>query len=274
MKKTWFILSVLLLLFLSHEIKASPLVMVEAIGIVDGYVGESIGSKIVELRINDADYRFEAEEDEEITDWFGNIPTGLEAYVSAVNDTQLFVSFEGVPSEISDVYIQVTVPDGSIIDLNSGDPIGDLENTPSDQAVYQIGIREPLAVYDRESTVSGHVGEELGRQQVYIRLKDTTCEASMMHHGFPVHNGLIPKVIEILPENIIVVEYSGVPLEEDHSLIHTLLLNEDLKCDQDLEVADREDVRFDINVRSKEVPDDEEVGVEVPVYVMPYTGVE
>ena len=192
------IYATILFLALSYEtIEASPLLMVEAEGLVDGYTGEPIGSKIVELKISDEDYYFEVQEDEEITDWFSNIPEGLEAYVSSVNGTQLYVSFEGTTAEEADEQIEVTVPDGFIIDSNSSDSIGDLENTPSEKAVYKIISRNPLALYDRESIITGYVGEKLERQKVYIRLEDTTAESSMMGHEFPLHNGLLPVVIEI-----------------------------------------------------------------------------
>ena len=263
-------------------IHASPLIMVEAEGIVDGYVGESIGSKPVVLSLNDPDYYFEIEDYEDISDWFEDIPEGLEAYVSGHQDQEIYVSFEGTPEEEKDEFIKIRVPDGYIIDSNSDDSIGDLENTPSEKAVYLIEIREPLAYYDRESIISGIVGQELEEQFVWIKLENTTCEASMMGREFEPYNGLTGKVVEILPDNIVKVSYSGIPLEEDDSLIHTLLKDEDLKCDRDLKVPDREDVRYAIIEVKKEEPVKEpEVVIPEPVdeeeiipFVIPYTGIE
>ena len=273
MKRILILLSVLFLVCFCRDVSASPLLMVEAEGIVDGYVGENIGSKIAELRLTDENYRFEVEEDEEITEWFTNIPDGLEVYVLRKGDQRIQVSFEGTPKEESDELMQVKVPDGYIIDLNSDDSIGDLMNVADEKAKYEIKTRVPSAEYEKEAIVSGYVGEKLIPQRVYIRLHYTTAEASMMHHLFETHNGLIPEVIEILPENVIVVEYTGIPLEEDESLIHTVLLDEDLKCDQDLIVTDREDVRFAIRKKTIVIPDVPKI--EIPEeHVIPITGIE
>ena len=273
MKRILILLFVFSLVCFCKDVSASPLLMVEAEGIVDGYVGENIGSRIVELRLTDEDYRFEVENDEEISDWFTNIPSGLEAYVLRHEDQRMQVSFEGTPKVENNELISVRVPDGYIIDLNSDDSIGDLENVPDEKGKYEIAIRIPYAEYDREAIVSGYVNEQLIPQRVYIRLHHTTSEASMMHHLFEIHNGLIGEVVEILPENVIVVEYTGIPLEEDDSKIHTVLLDEDLKCDQDLIVPDREDVRFAIRKKIVVIPDLPKI--EIPeVHVIPITGVE
>ena len=283
MKKLIFLLLCLFILSSKNVIEASPLVMVEAEGIVDGYVGERIASKIIDLKLTDDNYYFEIDDYEEITDWFENIPEGLEAIVVGHIPTSIHVSFEGVPKEEKDEFIKVKVPDGHIIDSNSEDSIGDLENTPSEKAVYQITVKQPLAEYERESIVKGTVGETLKAQNVYVQLYNTTCEISMIGHEFPIHNGLTGKVKDILANNVIVIEYNGVPIETDQSLIHTLLLNADLKCDQDLPVADREDVRFDITEAEKPeptpeptpepVPEKEVIIIEKP-YIQPVTGVE
>ncbi len=171
--------------------------MVEAEGIVDGYVGERIASKIIDLKLTDDNYYFEIDDYEEITDWFENIPEGLEAIVVGHIPTSIHVSFEGVPKEEKDEFIKVKVPDGYIIDSNSEDSIGDLENTPSEKAVYQITVKQPLAEYERESIVKGTVGETLEAQNVYVQLYNTTCEISMIGHEFPIHNGLTGKVKDI-----------------------------------------------------------------------------
>ena len=271
--KKMLILSILFFCtLLFQKIDASVLLMVEAEGIVDGYTGENIGSKSVELSLSEEGYRFEIENDEEITDWFTNIPEGLEAYAVRHDDRRILVSIEGTPLETSDEQIDVNVPDGCIIDENSEDSIGDLHNTPSGRAVYAIGVRVPYAEYDRPSTVAGTVGEQLVSQKVYIRLHHTTCEVSMTGHEFPAYNGLLPKVIEVLPENVIIVEYTGIPLEKDDSLIHTVLMDEDLKCDQDLSVPDREDVHFAIGKREEEIP--VIIPEKTPEFVIPYTGIE
>ncbi len=259
------------LLFLFRSVDASVLLMIEAEGVVDGFVGENIASKTVLLSLSDEDYYFEIDDYEEISDWFDNMPEGLEAYVARHDDQHILVSFEGIPLETSEELISVNVPDGYIIDSNSEDSIGDLHNTPDEKARYEIKIREPYAEYERPSIVSGTVGEALSPQKVYVQLYHTTSEASMMDHEFPSYNGLLPKVVGIRPDNVIVIEYTGVPEKEDDSLIHTVLLNEDLKCDRDLTVTDREDVRFDIG--KKDVP------VIIPPAVkqsheIPVTGIE
>ncbi len=260
-----------LLLLSARMVEASPLLMVDAEGIVDGYVGENIGSRIVELRLSDRNYRFEVEDDEDISGWFANIPEGLEAYIVGHTEGNIHVSFEGTPLEASEEFIEVTVPDGFIIDKNADDSIGNLSNTPSEKAMYQIRVKTPLAYYERESIVKGKVGKQLTPQKVYVQLENTTCEASMMGHVFESHNGLTPKVVDILSSNVVVIEYTGTPLKKDRSLIHTILLNEDLRCDTDLIVPDRQDVRFDIT-------EEEETPVppiiEEKPHVFPVTGIE
>ena len=165
----------------------------------------------------------------------------------------------------------MVAPDGSIIDKNSNDSIGDLSNTPSEKAIYRIEERTPLAYYERESIVKGKAGTKLTPQSVYVQLENTTAEASMMGHVFETHNGLTPRVVEILSSNVIVIEYTGTPLKKDESLIHTVLPDEDLKCESDLTVPDRQDVRFNIREDDAEplVPT-----VEEKPHVFPLTGVE
>ena len=265
------ILFLLCLLLLSGKmIEASPLLMLEAEGVVDGYVGENIGSRVVELKLSDLGYRFEVEDDQDISGWFDNIPLGLRAIIVGHTEGNIHVSFEGTPLEACEEFIEVIVPDGCIIDGNAEDSIGDLGNTPSEKAIYRIKEKTPLAFYEREATVKGKVGKELTPQRVYVQLENTTCEASMMKHVFEMHNGLTPKVVDILSSNIIVIEYTGTPLMKDKSLIHTLLLNEDLKCDMDLPVPDRKDVRFDIRDEESAAPPT----VEDKPHVFPLTGVE
>ena len=249
------VLSVLLSVFSFIGISASPLIQLKAEGEVDGYVGEKIGEKTVVLRLSDPNYRFEVEDYEDIFDWFPGIPDGLEASVGTHGRSEVYVSFEGIPLEEKEEFIKVIVPDGYIIEENSSESIGDLENTPSEDAIYSIKRREPFAYYDREAIIKGNVGEAIETQYVYVQIENTTSEASMATHVFPEHNGLIPKVSEVLPDNVIVIEYNGIPLEEDGSLIHTLLLDEDLKCDRNLGVPDKEDVRFAI-VKKEEVPEE------------------
>lgn len=267
---------ILFLLFLGllgiRIVEASPLLTLEATGIVDGYASENIGSRIVELTLSDRNYRFEVENYEDISGWFTNIPQGLSAIVVDHTEMDVYVSFEGTPLKACEELIEVSVPDGSIIDKNAEDSIGILSNTPSEKGIYRIEVKTPLAFYERESIVSGKAGEELMPQKVYVQLENTTCEASMMGHVFETYNGLTPRVIDILASNVIVIEYTGTPINRDSSLIHTLLLNEDLRCDSDLAVPDREDVRFDI-AGKKEVPATVPVAEERP-HVFPVTGVE
>ena len=281
MKKKLFILFICLLFaFSCKRIQASPLIMVEAEGIVDGYVGEDIKGKIVELKLTDNNYYFEVEDYKEVSDWFPNIPKGLEATVISHLSDNIHVLFEGSPQEEKDEQIKVAVPDGYIIDPNSGESIGTLENSPNDKAVFQIRVKEPKAEYERESNVKGEVGKPLEPQYVYVQLTNATCEASMVGHTFPEHNGLTAKAIDVLSSNTIVIEYTGTPVEEDQSLIHTLLLDADLKIDQDLEVADREDVRFNIIKKSAPArPDPDPIINPEPepvtdTFVIPHTGIE
>ena len=94
-----------LLSSLCVKIDASPLLMVDAEGIVDGYVNERISSRFVELTLNDDNYYFDVEDYEDISDWFTNMPEGLEAYVSGHEERIIHVEFEGLVKETHDEMI-------------------------------------------------------------------------------------------------------------------------------------------------------------------------
>ena len=64
-------------------------------------------------------------------------------------------------------------------------------------------------------------------------------------------------MVEISEDQIIKVKYTGNPENEDHSLIDITLSRNLVDCNEDLKVPDRDDVKFDINVKSEpEKPDE------------------
>ena len=289
MKKIIVVLMAMIMAFTVHVVEASPMVMVEVENDVVGFVGEPMSDEVVILTLSDDHYKFHFDEenvDEDVTDWFTNIPDGLEATAFTSNSSSIAVHFSGKPKEESDEQIEVTVPEGYIIDGFGNEVEGDLSNTPSDNAVYDIQKKVPSAIYDRPSTVSGTVGEDLEAQKVYIKLINTKPNGSMMKSVLDEKNGLTGKVVDYLSsDNILVVEYTGTPVAEDHDLISITLPAARLECGIDLKVPDREDVLFDINPKEttpEENPQDEEQEPakqeeekqETITHIIPHTGVE
>ena len=59
-------------------------------------------------------------------------------------------------------------------------------------------------------------------------------------------------MVEVSSDQILKVEYTGVPENEDHSEIDITIPAALTECNEDLKVSNREDVIFDINPEQKE----------------------
>ena len=259
--------------------------MIEVEGIVDGYVKEEVKDKVLTLTLTDNNYIFDdvyTSEGEDITDWFTNIPEGLSAEVTSYSENSLGVTISGITDNECDLQIKVKVPDGPIVTKDYASSVDGLENVESDKAKYIIQKRIPSAEYTGPFTVSGYVKEDLEVQYVYIRLINTKATEAMLNAEIDLYNGLTGKVVEISDDQILKVEYTGNPVNEDHSLIDITLSKELVDCNLDLKVPNREDVKFDINPKTEPVIPDEPAKPEQkeetkPVYVthpIPQTGVE
>ena len=266
-------------------IYANADLMIEVEGIVDGYVKEEINDKIVTLSLTDNNYIFDevfTSEGEDITEWFINIPEGLTAVVTSYSENSLGITISGISEVECDLQIKVAVPDGPIVTKDYASSVDGLENIESDKAKYIIEKRVPSAEYTGPFTVSGYVKEDLDIQHIYIRLIDTKATENMLNALIDIYNGLSGKVVGISDEQILKVEYTGNPEKEDHSLIDITLSKDLVDCNEDLKVPDREDVRFNINIKSEpEKPDEPYVQDKEennkPVYIthpIPQTGVE
>ncbi len=282
------IMCLMILFFLAIGIRpiyANADLMIEVEGIVDGYVNEEVKDKVVVLTLTDNNYIFDevyTSVGEDITEWFTNIPEGLKAEVTSYSENSLGVTVSGTTAAECDLQIKVKVPDGPIVTKDYASSVEGLENVESDKAKYIIEKRIPSAEYTGPFTVSGYVKEDLEVQYVYIRLINTKATEAMLNAKIDLYNGLTGKVVEISEDQILKVEYTGNPENEDHSLIDITLSKELVTCNEDLKVPDREDVKFDINPKTEPVIPDEPVTPDTPsepskpVYThpIPQTGVE
>ena len=240
---------------------------------VEGIADESLLDPIVTLELSDTSYSFVVEDDEDITSWFTNIPYDIEAHVYDYYMNELYVEFTGTCPIGYKELIEVVIP-GQYIHDESGNPLeGTLSNDPEiDGKYYIIEGLIPSIEYDRPSTVSGYVGEDLIEQYVYIKLTDDTYTDDIYEKILSTYNGLTATAIEVIENGVLKVKYTGIPEFEDHSLIHTTILKDYLSHNPiDMIVPDREDVLFDIRIR----PVDPEPEIpETPVYSIPTTGIE
>ena len=256
MKKIIYLLVGLMMLITVNPIHANVDLEIDIEGIVDGYVNEPINGKVVTITLTDENYIFDSstvDVGDNISDWFiTSIPDGLTATVTDFSENALQVTFEGTVANEYNKQINVTVPDPVIIPKDGSESIGDLDNEPSDKAKFIIQKRVLSAEYTGPFTVSGIVKEDLEVQYVYIRLINTKATENMMNAELDLYNGLHGKVVEVSSDQILKVEYTGVPENEDHSEIDITIPAALTECNEDLKVSNREDVIFDINPEQKE----------------------
>lgn len=271
-----FIPFLLLFLFLLNPftLNANVDVTIDVDRDVQGFTNQDLSNQFVYLELDDPDFSFNVSEDENITDWFTNIPEGFTATVEEVDNEFLTVRFTGQTEDAVNEVIEVSVPSGKISYLDT--PIeGILSNDPgTEDSRYIIIDLEIKAYYNQPSTISGYVGEQLEVQYVYIKLENDTYTDAIINDVLSTYNGLTATVIAYDSDNVARVRYSGTPLQKDDSLIHSILKSQHLNIsEEDLTVPDREDVRFDIKEKSvtPDTPaqDDGEI-----TYTIPYTGVE
>lgn len=274
MKKLIIFLLLLITMCLPMKISANVDVTIDVDRNVEGKTNTELSNQFVNLELDDPDFSFNVEENENITSWFTNIPEGFTATAEEVDNEFIKVRFTGQTSQATDETILVVVPSGKISYMGSVIE-GELSNDPdSEDSRYIITELEIKAYYGRPSTVSGYVGEQLEVQYVYIKLENDTFKETIIDSILSTYNGLTATVIDYDTNNVAKVKYTGTPLEEDDSLIHSILKKEDLNLsEEDLTVPDREDVRFDIRKRSI-TPDEPGQDDPEPAYTIPFTGIE
>ena len=280
MMKKALILLILLLILIPFRIKANVDVTIEVERNVEGTTYTDLVNQFVDLELSDPDFSFNVEQGDDISSWFTNIPEGFTATVQEVDNEYISAYFTGQTDEAVDEVILVSVPSGKISYMGS-EIEGVLSNDPNiEDSRYIIDELEIRAYYDRPSTVSGYVGEELEVQYVYIKLENDTYNSDIINATLSTYNGLTATVIDYDQNNVATVRYTGTPLQKDDSLIHSTLKKEHLNISQiDLVVPDREDVRFDIKERSvtpdvptpEDLPDQDD---DKPAYTIPHTGIE
>jgi len=274
-------LIILLFLFIPIRILANVDVTIDVERNVEGKTYTQLTNQFVELELSDPDFSFNVEEGDDITNWFTNIPEGFTATAEEIDNEYIKVHFTGQTDEATDEVIMVSVPSGKISYMGS-EIEGILSNDPdSEDSRYIIDELEIKAYYDRPSTVSGYVGEELEVQYVYIKLENDTYKSDIISAILSVYNGLTATVIDYDSGNVAIVRYTGTPVQKDDSLIHSTLRKEHLNISQsDLAVPDREDVRFNIRERSviPDIPTPEDLPAQdvgdIDAYTIPHTGVE
>ena len=256
-------------------VHAADSVILTVDGDVEGEIYELLDNQIVTLELSKTNYSFDINDGDDITAWFTNIPSNLTATVDYNNLNTLDVLFEGYETSEIEEIIEVNIPDGVVLDNNSN-PIGPLSNDVStEDSKYIIKDLTPIAYYNEPSTVSGYVGETLETQYVYIKIENDAYNSSIINQTLRTYNGLTATVVEYV-SNIAKVKYEGIPLVEDHSLIHSVIDKSYLTISSNnLIVPDRIDVLFDINVRPivvQSVPEPEPPIIHT--YSIPTTGIE
>ena len=247
-------------------------------GNVEGEAGVTIACQVLDISITSKNHDFLIDEGADVSSWFADLPSGLSGEVLSVNGNQIQVNVCGTPTQEKYEAIIVRVPDGVIVEKDTQISIGEISNLPDEDAWYHIVSLIPEARYDRPAVIEGCAGEELELQYVYIRLLNTYDEFPMWQEPLILQTNGLKAIVKDYDseEKIMTVEFSGIPQAEDHSLIHMQVGQELITYDEDLVIADREDVRFDIGVCEVPMEEKEEEKEEKsdPPYLLPKTGVE
>lgn len=301
MKKLIIFLFSCILCTLSFSVAAVGNCEVVVEGNVYGFNDLPVTGNSVKLTLTEG-YAFkDLEENQDISEWFTNIPKKEEptdykliAKVSNVSSNMLVVNFTGMYDDAYEEPIEVTVPNTNI----EGSVENDISNVPSELSKYKIVVSDAIAYYPDSYIVSGYVGEDLETNEVQIQLDGT--QPFLDGEDYPLYSnstyisslaGLSFTTEYVGATNILTITYSGQPEVESDDLIHTIFTPELItNITEELVVPDRVDVKFDIKVREEleeeteeeqepEEDDDDDdyeetIKEEKIVYVLPKTGVE
>lgn len=286
MKKIITLLCSLLCVFLCFGINAEGLVAISVTNHVSGYIGLKIEGQLVDIKLDpsapDASFT-DVEVDDDVTEWFTNIPKGLYAKVNEIiNNDELKVEINGVvdSSETEgSTKIAITIPEGYIkYGLNVYPDA--LSNEPSNSAKYKLETFYPFEIQYYDSyVVEGEVGEELEPQDVVVEIVNCGSNGEDFDYEnivglvLPTVNGLTPTVTDYDEVDLtITITYTGTPIKESHDLIHTTIPKEYMvNGTEDRIVPDRDDVLFNIVDNTPHV--DPTPDTPSPKFVMPSTGV-
>lgn len=282
------IISIFLLLLMSStmflKVEAEGSIEVNINGIVIGYVLEEIEPQDVSITISDP-YVFDGiDVGDVVTNWFEKengsaIPVNLAAKVKQVSDHELIVTFTGeieYTEPKGESRIIVIIPDGFICDTTTDNiHCGEQYNAPTDNAKFIIYDSQPSASYYEESTISGTVNKTLDEQYVKILLENCLAIDNIVDQQFSQENGL-SAIVKSYESNIITLKYNGVPINEDHNLIHHIVKKEYLRnVSQDLTVLEPYTVKYDINPEPIVIVTPEpKYDPPAIIYEIPTTGIE
>ena len=290
MKRIITVLCTILCLCFCININAEGLVAIDVSNHVSGYIGMKIPAAIVDIKLDpsspDATFN-NVKLDDDVTDWFTNIPKGLSARVNEIiNNDELKVEINGVVDSGESegtTQIAVTIPEGYIkYGLNVYE--ADLDNTPSNKAKYKLENYLAFEIkYHDAYEIVGEVGKELEPQDVVVEIVNCGSDAddfdyeNILGVELPMVNGLTPTVTDYDDVDLtITITYTGTPLKESHDLIHTTVLKEYMiNGTDDRVVPDRDDVLFNIVDNTPHVDPIPDVPSPkpIPVFVLPNTGV-
>lgn len=285
MRKIVTILCVCLCLgiFVDLYTDADALISVVITNNVEGKAGKAIEDSDVVLTFNQPDDYFwntdNIAEYDDITDWFTNIPTdcNYSVEVKSVSETELIATFSGsigASAPLTDgTPIELTVPylEGVEYILAGVNPYeADLSDVANSNASYIIKEDKFEIEYYGPYTVSGTVGVELTPQDVVVHIVDRgplniDFDPTAVTNTLDVVNGLTPTITAFDDTlDLITITYTGTPISASSELIHTTFAQADMvNATSDIEVADREDVKFNIVPKSRPTPS----------YVPPHTGI-
>lgn len=133
---------------------------------IDGYVGEGIDTKAY-IEIVAGAYTFDTEsifEDDDVTEWFTNIPDGVSAYIADISESNIFIQFSGIPTVTSQDVATIYIPSMYI-----KDEVGPISSDPNEKTLVdndcaKFNILEPSIDCDEiqiEVTKGDSINEEI-----------------------------------------------------------------------------------------------------------------
>lgn len=112
---------------------------------ITGFKNEGIDENAY-IEIVSGSYTFDTEsiyEDDDVTEWFGNIPEGVFAYIADISESNIIIKFTGTPTVTSNNVATIYIP--SMYILDEVGPISDdpEELTLVDNDCAKFNIKEP-----------------------------------------------------------------------------------------------------------------------------------
>lgn len=274
MKKIIVSLCVLMCLCFVNTINGIASITASLNGEVTGTIGSSIDNTIVTVTLTpESQCGFEnLSEQDDVTDWFDYVPDGLLAKVYSIDNNVLSIEFTGVidDGETEGEYdMSIHIPEGYItfggtsysFELDDSD----YEYNGSKFVLYDASIE---LVYKDDYVVSGTVGEEINEQIIVVVINGPEELIFDGEITLSDYNGLHRVITDYDDvEMEMTITYTGIPTNEDHSLIETTISKEYLDTYTiDRLVTMNDNVKYDIVKKQEPQP--------VVPYVAPVTGID